>query len=130
MARYTNHSIDQNTMVVINFHDHLQPGTFEHTLNQLFDSHIDLSYFDQIYSNDETGRPAYDPAIMLKVILFAYYKGVTSSREMEWSCANNITFVALACQVVPHLAGRTVQPLQPLSVVTATKSPACSSRFC
>lgn len=102
MARYIHHSIDQNTMVVINFHDHLQPGTFEYTLNLLFDSHIDLSYFDEIYGNDETGRPAYNPGLLLKIILFAYYKGITSSREIEWCCANNITFMALACQTVPH----------------------------
>ena len=114
MARYTNDSIDQNTMVVINFHDHLQPGTFEHTLNLLFESHIDLSYFDEIYANDEAGRPAYDPAILLKIILFAYYKGVTSSRETEWICTNNITFMAFAFQVVPRLAGRIEQPSLPL----------------
>nr|WP_235936938.1 transposase [Halomonas azerica] len=40
---------------------------------------------------------AYDPAILLKIILFAYSKGITSSREMPWCCETNIIFKALSC---------------------------------
>ncbi|MDP2610421.1 hypothetical protein Q8W27_15385, partial [Oceanobacter sp. 2_MG-2023] len=32
----------------------------------------------------------YDPAILLKIILFAYSKGITSSREIPWCCEINI----------------------------------------
>jgi len=28
------------------------------------------------YSNDETGAPAYDPAVMLKIVLLAYSRGI------------------------------------------------------
>nr|WP_028305009.1 transposase [Oceanospirillum maris] len=45
---------------------------------------LDLSAFHQPYKNDSEGRPAYDPAILLKIILFAYSKGITSSREIQW----------------------------------------------
>ena len=54
------------------------------------------------FKNDDTGRPAYDPAILLKIILFAYSKGITSSREIQWSCETNIIFKALSCDTVPH----------------------------
>lgn len=50
------------------------------------------------YSNDDTGRLAYDPAI-----LFAYSKALPSSREIQWFCETNITFKALSCDTVPHL---------------------------
>lgn len=40
--------------------------------------------------------------MLLKIILFAYSKGMTSSREIAWSCETNITFMALACQRTPH----------------------------
>ena len=89
-------------MVVINYQDQLQPGTFEHALHYLIDQKLDLSVFDPRFSNDDTGRPAYDPAILLKIILFAYSKGITSSREIEWCCHTNIIFKALSCDTVPH----------------------------
>ena len=46
--------------------------TFERTLNYLIDNELDLSVFDARYRNDDTGAPAYDPAILLKIILYAY----------------------------------------------------------
>ena len=89
-------------MVVINYQEQLQAGTFEHALHHLIDSRLDLSVFYPRYKNDDTGRPAYDPAILLKVILFAYSKGITSSREIQWCCETNIIFKALSCDTVPH----------------------------
>ncbi len=89
-------------MVVINFEEQLQPGTFEHTIHLLIENKIDLTIFYPNYKNDDGGRPAYDPAILLKIILFAYSRGITSSREIEWSCQTNIIFKALSCDTVPH----------------------------
>ncbi|MGQ9427699.1 transposase, partial [Gilvimarinus sp. F26214L] len=36
------------------------------------------------------------------IVLFAYSKGITSSREIQWQCEKNITFKALSCDSVPH----------------------------
>lgn len=89
-------------MVVINYQDQLQPGTLEHAIHHLINNKLDLSVFYPEYKNEDTGRPAYDPAILLKIVLFAYSKGITSSREIEWCCANNIIFKALSCDTIPH----------------------------
>ena len=102
MAKYIPYNYNQSSMVVINFTDQIQPGTFEHAVHYLVDNKLDLSCFDAVYKNDEGGRPAYDPAVLLKIILFAYSKGITSSREIAWCCQNNITFMALSCQSTPH----------------------------
>ena len=102
MAKFKKYNYKQNTMLVINFEDQLQPGTFEHAIHYLIDNKIDLSSFYPKFKNDDTGRPAYDPAILLKIILFAYSKGITSSREIEWCCQTNIIFKALSCDSVPH----------------------------
>ena len=72
------------------------PGTFEYTLNYLIDHELDLSVFDNRYCNDDTGAPAYDPAILLKIILYAYSRGITSSRTIEQCCKENIVFTALS----------------------------------
>lgn len=55
-----------------------------------------------VINNDVVGCKAYDPAILLPIILFAYSKGITSSREMQWYCETNIIFKALSCNTVPH----------------------------
>jgi len=102
MAKYKPYNYDQSSMVVINYQEQLQPGTFEHALHHLIDARMDLSIFYPHYKNDDTGRPAYDPAILLKIILFAYSKGITSSREIQWCCETNIIFKALSCDSVPH----------------------------
>ena len=57
----------QTSMVVINYQDQLQAGTFEHAIHYLVNNKLDLSIFDSLFNNDETGRPAYDPAILLKI---------------------------------------------------------------
>jgi transposase len=102
MPNFKKYSYDQTAMVVINFKDQLRPNTFEFTLHHLIEDHLDLSAFYDKYKNDGGGRTAYDPAILLKVILFAYYKGVRSSRDIQWECENNIIFKALSCDTVPH----------------------------
>ena len=79
MARFIPYNHDQTSMVIINYRDQLQPGTFEHAVHFLMHSKLDLSIFDGHYHNDESGRPAYDPAILLSIILFGYSKGITSA---------------------------------------------------
>ncbi len=102
MANFIKYNYKQDVMLVINFEEQLQPGTFEHAIHHLIENKLDLSIFYPKFKNDDTGRPAYDPAILLKIILFAYSKGITSSREMEWCCKTNIIFKALTCDAVPH----------------------------
>jgi transposase len=79
MARYRDYSYKQTKLLPISLLQQIQPHTFEYTINYLIDHHIDLSVFEAKYRNDETGAPAIDPAILLKVILFAYQLGGVSS---------------------------------------------------
>jgi len=102
MPNFKPYNYNQTTMVVINYQDQFQPGTFEHALHHLISDKLDLSIFYPRYQNDDGGRPAYDPAILLKIILFAYSKGITSSREIQWCCETNILFKALSCDSAPH----------------------------
>ncbi|AIA75884.1 transposase [Halomonas campaniensis] len=78
MPRFKAYNYDQNTKVVINYQDQLQPGTFEHAVHYLNEHKLDLTVFHPQYRSDTTGRLAYDPAI-----LFSYSKGITSSREKQ-----------------------------------------------
>lgn len=102
MARYKEYSYDQGKLIPIYFKEQILPGTFEYALNHLIDHELDLSIFAPRYKNDEVGAPAYDPAILLKIILYAYSRGITSSRRIEACCHNNIIFMALSADTQPH----------------------------
>jgi transposase len=80
----------------------LLPGTFEHALAHLIDQELDLSHFDAHYRNDERGSAAYPPAVLLKVVLFAYSQGLVSSRAIERACRDHVTFMALSGDSAPH----------------------------
>lgn len=82
----------------------LQPGSFEHAINYLIDHQMpeQLAAFDRHYHNHKTGAPAYDPAMLLKVILFAYSRGLISSRDIERACREQVTFIALSGDSQPH----------------------------
>ncbi len=85
MARYR--YIDTNPRFLpVDLARQLLPGTFEHALNHLLDHAIDLSSFDARFRNDATGATAYPPAMLLKVVLFAYSQGIVSSRGIERVC--------------------------------------------
>ena len=44
----------------------------------------------------KTGRPAYHPAMMLKILLFAYSRRVFSGRKIELLLAENLPLMVLA----------------------------------
>jgi transposase len=101
MARYK--YIDTNPrFLAVDLARQLLPGTFEHALNHLLDHAIDLSHFDARFRNDATGASAYPPAMLLKVVLFAYSQGIVSSRGIERACQEHVTFIALCGDIAPH----------------------------
>jgi transposase len=102
MARYKHYDYGQTKLLPINYERQILPGTFEYTLSFLIDNKIDLSVFDGRYQNDATGAPAYDPALLLKIVLFAYSKGITSSRVIASLCREHVVFMALSADTTPH----------------------------
>jgi transposase len=80
----------------------LLPGTFEHALDYLIDHALDLSGFDARFRNERSGASAYPPAMLLKVVLFAYSRSIVSSRGIESACREHITFIALSGDSAPH----------------------------
>src|SRR5512135_1355520 len=101
MAKYKSYDYSQGVLIPVSLEEQLMPGTLEFAIHTLVENRIDTSIFDCRYSNDETGRLAYDPKILLKVVLFAYSRGLISSRQIERACRENVTFMALTCGEQP-----------------------------
>ena len=101
MAKYKRYDYKQSLMIPVSLEEQLMPGTLEFAIHTLVESRMDLSVFDDNYQNDETGRSAYDPAILLKVVLLGYSRGLTSSRQIERACRENVLFMAMSCNQRP-----------------------------
>lgn len=101
MARYKPYDYIQTRLIPVSLEHQLLSGTLEHAIHEVVEQKLDLSLFDAHYQNDATGGRAYDPKILLKVILCAYARGIVGSRRIEWLCRNNVTCMALACMQCP-----------------------------
>jgi transposase len=77
------------------------PGSFEFALSHLID-HLSLSAFHARFRNDAVGAPAYSPAVLLKIVLLAYSKGIMHSRDIEAACRENVQFIAISGDSHPH----------------------------
>ena len=62
---------------------------------------MDLSGFYAGYRDDGHGRPAYDPAMMVALILYAYARNVRSSRVIERECLEDIAYRVIAANERP-----------------------------
>jgi len=60
---------------------------------------MDLSAFYRCYGKE--GRPPYEPAMMLAVLIYAYCEGIRSSRRIARACAEQLPFRWLTGNVVP-----------------------------
>ena len=85
MARYK--PVERNGLFLsVVLEEQILPGTFEFALHHIVDNELDLSALDQQFDNDVTGASAYDPRVMLKVVLLAYSRGLISSRSIARAC--------------------------------------------
>ena len=80
----------------------------------------------------DTGRPPYDPAVLLKLYLYGYLHRLRSSRRLEAECQRNVELIWLTGKLTPDfktIADFRKDNLQPLTAVARqftcrTRSPA------
>jgi transposase len=101
MAKYKPYDYSQSLLIPVSLQKQLMAGTLEFAIHTLVEGRMDMSVFDTRYQNDDTGRRAYDPKTLLKVVLLAYSRGLTSSRQIERACGENVTFMAMSCNQRP-----------------------------
>ena len=119
MARYKPQ--DHNSLLLpVVLSEQIIPGSFAFALNYLVDHELDLAPLDARFKNDDVGASAYDPRVMLKIVLLAYSQGLISSRAIERACAVNVQFIAISGDSQPshtHIAkfvanlGAQIKPL-------------------
>ncbi len=88
-------------------------------VSEVVENLLDLT---PIYASYESasGAPPYEPRMMLKLLLYGYATGVTSSREIERRCKRDVAFRWLAaneapdCRSISRFRRRHLDALRPL----------------
>ncbi|HEY1711458.1 MAG TPA: transposase [Solirubrobacteraceae bacterium] len=62
---------------------------------------MDLAAFYGAYRANGQGRAAYDPQMLLGLLLYAYATGVSSSRQIERCCEVDVAFKVIAAMQIP-----------------------------
>jgi transposase len=65
---------------------------------------MNLDAFYGAYRADGRSRPAYEPSMMVALLLYAYARGVRSSRVIERACVEDVAFRVIAAQQRPDHA--------------------------
>jgi transposase len=62
---------------------------------------LDLSAFYAVYRADGHGRPAYEPSMMVALLMYAYARRNRSSRGIERACVEDVAYRVVAGNLVP-----------------------------
>jgi len=92
---------DQDTLLLMppSVRDWVEPDSLAAFVDVLV-AELDLAPF--LAAHDEPrGMPPYHPALMLKVLLYGYATGITSSRRIEERLRSDVGFMVLAGQARP-----------------------------
>ena len=81
--------------------EQIVPGSFAFALDYLVDCELNLSVQDARFKNNEVGASAYDPRVMLNIVLLAYSQGLICSRTIEQASAKLL-----------HTSDMSAQPLK------------------
>src|SRR4051812_40890257 len=65
---------------------------------------IDTSAFYAAYRADGHGRAAYEPSMMVALVLYCWARGVRSSRAIERACVEDVACRVIAAQLRPDHA--------------------------
>lgn len=90
---------DQPFLMPVSMREWLPSGHLAYFISDVAD-HLDLSAIMNHYE-EEKGYPPYHPAMMVKVLLYAYCIGVPSSRKIAKRLEEDIAFRVLAANNTP-----------------------------
>jgi len=102
VANFKDDNLGQQVLLNVDFLEVLGTNSFEFSLYRLLQREELVGEFVGQYKNTHRGRKAYPPAMLLRIIFFAYYRGITSSRAIESMCKTDLKFMALAGGATPH----------------------------
>lgn len=100
MSTFMAYEPDQPYLLPPDMRDWLPEGDLALFVSDMVDA-LDLSAIYRAYEGDGRGRPAYHPAMMVKLLIYGYCTGKTSSRKLEEATWRDIAVRVLAANQHP-----------------------------
>jgi len=94
---------DQQFLLPVSMRDWLDQGHLAWWMIDVVER-IDTAGLHVLHPNDGPGRPAYNPDMMLTLLLYAYMTGQRSSRRIEAACRTDAAYRVICGDVVPDHA--------------------------
>jgi transposase len=91
---------DQPMLLAPDIRDWLPAEHPARWVDALVEDGLDLSPIYDDYT-EVRGGPSYDPRLMVKILVYGYSHGITSSRALERRCHDDIAFAFLTAQQAP-----------------------------
>jgi transposase len=91
---------DQPMLLAPDLRDWLGASHPARWVDALVEDGLDLSGIYADYT-DVRGGPPYDPRLMVKILIYGYSHGITSSRALDRRCQEDIAFRFLTAQAAP-----------------------------
>jgi transposase len=98
--RYLGAGRDQLYLMPVDIRDWLAPGHLAWFVLDVVE-HLDNEVLHRLHANDGPGRPAYDPEVLLALLLYAYCTGTRSSRKIEQACQVDVAYRVICANQVP-----------------------------
>src|SRR5260370_25927902 len=86
--------IEQRWLLPPSVHELVPAGHVAHFVRDTVRGDLDLSAILSVYS-EERGYPPYHPTMMVALLLYAYSRGVYSSRRIAQACEERVDFMAV-----------------------------------
>ena len=91
---------DVEQRVLLSVHELVPAGHLAHFVRDTVREDLDLSRIMETYT-EERGYPPYHPTMMVALLLYAYSRGVYSSRKIAQACEERVDFIAVTAMNAP-----------------------------
>lgn len=97
---YRKYEPNQEFLLPPNMREWLPEGHLAFFISEVVDG-LDLSNIREYYEHSERGNPPYNPAMMTKMLLYAYCIGMPSSRKIDKAMYEDVAFRVLGAGNFP-----------------------------
>lgn len=98
--RFRTDNLDQGLLLPPSLHDWLPEGHLGRFMADVTEE-LDLELIYRSYEGDGRGLAAYQPLMMVRLLLYGYCKGVVSSRKIEQATYEDVAFRYLSADTHP-----------------------------
>jgi transposase len=88
-------NVDQAWLLPPSVHDFVACDHPAHLVRELVREELDLAAILAAYERELRGFPPYHPAMMVALLLYAYSRGIYSSRQIARACEERLDFMAV-----------------------------------